>query len=103
MRRSTAPRYAVTSALLECAVALAIVGRETEARSCAAESLALAKQYGFHEIEIRAEALLQQKEKHERSGGPARLKPRTVSVVRRISSLEPARLPKHVRPAAVTS
>jgi tetratricopeptide (TPR) repeat protein len=102
MRRSAAPRYAVTSALLECAVALAIVGRETEASSCATESLALAKRYGFHEIEIRAETLLQRKEKHERSGDPARLRPRTASVVRRISSLEPSRLPKHVRPTAVT-
>jgi hypothetical protein len=79
---------------------LEIVGRGSEAGSLATESLALAKRYGFHEIEIRAEALLQQKKKREQSNAPARLTRRTASVLREISSLEPPRLPEHVRPTA---
>jgi tetratricopeptide (TPR) repeat protein len=100
MHRTAAPRYAVALAIFDCARALEIVGRGSEAGSLATESLALAKRYGFHEIEIRAEALLQQKKKREQSNAPARLTRRTASVLREISSLEPPRLPEHVRPTA---
>jgi hypothetical protein len=101
MRRSAAPRYAVTSALLECARALELVGRATEANACTTESLALARRFGFYEIEVRAEALLQQREKHQHASIPARFRKRTASVVRKISSLEPPRLPEHVRSTTV--
>jgi tetratricopeptide (TPR) repeat protein len=99
MRRTAAPRYAVTSALLDCARALRTVGRATEANECATETLALARQHRFHEIEMRGEALLRE-EGQERVGTPVRLARRTVSVVREISLLEPPRLPEHVRPTA---
>ncbi|MGE5101252.1 MAG: hypothetical protein ACM3SX_14795 [Deltaproteobacteria bacterium] len=101
MRRTAAPRYAVTSAILECARALEIVGRRQEAIALANESQVLAKRYGFHEIELRAEAMLQAKEKPEPSNAPATLTRRIASVVREISSLEPPRLPDHVRPTVV--
>lgn len=99
MRRTAAPRYAVTLALLDCARALRTVGRATEANECATESLALARRHRFHEIEMRAETLLRE-DAHERMGSPARLAKRTVSVVREIALLEPPRLPEHVRPTA---
>jgi tetratricopeptide (TPR) repeat protein len=101
MRRTAAARYAVASAILECARALEIIGRQAEAVASARESLALAKRYGFHEIELRAEAMLQAKAKPEPSNAPTTLTRRTASVVREISSLEPPRLPDHVRPTAV--
>jgi len=104
MRRTAAPRYAVTSALLDCADALKDVGRAAEANECATESLGLAKHYRFHEIEIRAEALLREasrEHRRERESVPARLAPRTASVVGEIALLEPPRLPEHVRPTAV--
>jgi hypothetical protein len=99
MRRTAAPRYAVTLALLDCARALRTVGRANEANECATESLALAKRHRFHEIEMRAETLLRE-DAHEGMGSPARLAKRTVSVVREIALLEPPRLPEHVRPTA---
>ena len=101
MRRTAAPRYAVASAILECARALEIVGRQAEATASAGESLALAKRYGFHEIELRAEAMLKSTAKPEPSIAPRTLTRRTASVLRELSSLEPRRLPDHVRPTAV--
>ena len=101
MRSSAAPRYVVTSALLDSARALRIVNRSSEAIDCATESLALARRHGFHEFEIRAEALVEENQSRERAAAPAPLTRRSTSVVREITSLEPPRLPKHVRPTAV--
>ena len=100
MRRTAAPRYAVTSAILDCARALDTTGRDAESRDCATESLALAKRYGFHEIEIRAEAFLQEKKRGEQPSEPTRFTRRSASVVRELSSMEPPRLPEHVHPTA---
>jgi hypothetical protein len=90
-------------ALLDCARALTDVGRAAEANECATESLALAKHHSFHEIEIRAEALLREASREhprERESVPVRLARRTASVVREIALLEPPELPEHVRPTA---
>lgn len=100
MRRTAAPRYAVTSAMLECARALDMIGRDAEGRDCATESLTLARSFGFHEIEMRAEAFLQAREQSESASAPARFTRRSASVVRELSSMELPRLPEHVRPTA---
>lgn len=50
-------RYAVASALLECAMAFARIGQSALATRHATAALALARSHGFHEVAFKAESL----------------------------------------------
>ncbi len=93
--QASAPRYALASALLECATALAAVGRVDEGRPHRIAALQLARAHGFFEIAYRAEELESSAQFRE-PAVPVPLATRATSIAQRMSVLEPRRLPRHV-------
>ncbi len=100
MEKTGTSRYAVASALLECAMALAQVGQPAAAARYAAAALSLARAHGFHEVAFKAESL----DVTARSRADVRRVPlsaRGAAIARDVERLEPERLPAHVAPATM--
>jgi len=96
---SIVPRYALASALTECASGLNLVGRRDDAERCRAHAAALATANGFHEIAYRIDAMpairaaSAEAESAIRRGSSAK-------IVTELKWMEPERRPDHVRLAA---
>ena len=88
------PRYALASALVECAIALARIGDERESDALRTKGLGIARAHGFHEIVYRADEL-QALVGKEREPPPA-LRKRAAAVVRELEWMEPERLPERI-------
>jgi tetratricopeptide (TPR) repeat protein len=95
LRDSVAPRYAVTMALVEAAIALRDIGRVDDAARMRDEALSLAVAHRFNELSHRAETL-------ELTPMPAPPSPAIThsGLVESLRGLEPVRLPRHVAVAA---
>lgn len=91
------PRYALASALLECAIALASVGSLESAEQFRARAASLGEAHGFHEVVMRAEELLQASKRPIPSGLGARAE----KAARALTWMEPEILPESVRMSLV--
>jgi tetratricopeptide (TPR) repeat protein len=95
------PRYALASALVECAIALARIGDHDESEELRAEGLRIARAHGFHEVVYRAEDL-EASVGNEREA-PAALRKRSAAVVRELEWMEPEHLPERIALAVGSS
>lgn len=98
---SIPPQFAVASALVECAAALAAVQLPLDAERCRTRASALAATYGFHEVAYRVETLSTAAEVNERVAPVALRKP-SANVVAELEWMKPERLPAHVRLATAS-
>lgn len=90
------PGYPLPGALVECASALALLGRYDEAHACAKRALEIAEGHGFHELVIRAEALLAGDTPRPRVIPEQAVGPKSTRVARAVKALRPERLPEHL-------
>ena len=88
------PRYALASALVECAIALARIGERGESDALRGEGLRIARAHGFHEVIYRAEDL--ETSVAEQREPPPTLRGRAAAVVRELEWMEPERLPEKI-------
>ena len=89
------PHYELADALLECAVALAMLGRADESDRYRAAGERIANESGFHELAFRAENLDRQRQVRGASR-PASLTPQAAEVARELAALQPEQLPHHL-------
>jgi tetratricopeptide (TPR) repeat protein len=90
-RDSSAPRYAVASALLECADALRTTGRAQDAKRYRAAAAELAQRGGFHELVLKSEQL-----PAPAQPAAARVTGDAGRILQSLAGLEPGRLPEHL-------
>ena len=97
--RTSVPKYALASALLECSTALISLGEPRQAERFRQAALALGLKHKFYEISYKADELRDLGRTGE-SRGPASLADRGASIAEQVTSMEPSRLPRHVMLAA---
>lgn len=88
------PRYALASALVECAIALARIGERRDSDALRSQGLRIARAHGFHEVAYRAEDIDPRvSSEHE---PPPTLNKRAAAVARELEWMEPERLPERI-------
>jgi tetratricopeptide (TPR) repeat protein len=98
MHEDAVPRYALASALVECAIALHAIGERRPAEQLRDRGERIAARHGFHEVTYRAaelESLLQKRVEPVAELGAA-----AAAVARQLKWMQPARLPERVALAA---
>ena len=99
---AVANRFQYTQVVVECAEALAVIGRTDAVRQWRDRALDLARRHRYHELVFRAEAI-------DTNAAPARqLASRTYTpsvnrILHRVRDMQPARLPARARLAPATA
>ncbi|HEY4131565.1 MAG TPA: hypothetical protein VGM50_13180 [Gemmatimonadaceae bacterium] len=90
----TSHLWEVSHALLECAIALAMVGRQVQAKECQERAAIIAERLGYQEILRRAAELEIAIAKETSPQLSVELGQRARRVVRKVEALNPPRLPE---------
>lgn len=101
LRTTSAPRYSLSLALLECSIALARIGQMESSDALRAEATAIAVEHGFHGVVARAAQMDRREAARGGQGEAFALGGRALRIAGRIASMEPGRLPDSVSVVAV--